>query len=588
MKKVKAYSYLRISTETQKYGDGIRRQLEASEKYARDNDYELVDSIRDLGVSGFRGKNAKEGAFAEFLYAIERGKVSSGSVLIVESLDRLSRDGATKAFSQFAGILAKGITIVTLLDGQKYTEESVNSNAGQLFTSLGIMIRANDESETKSKRLKAAWYKKRENIAVKKMTRRMPAWLDLNEDRTTFLVKKDATDTVKKIYNLCINGMGIYSIARNLNGNLDRYPPISSANRWNNSYISKILHNRAVMGHFQANRMVNGKRLPIGEPIENYYPEIISEDLFFLAQSSLKERRTGSAGRKGNGNPNLFTNLAKCGGCGGAMIFRNKGKPPKGGEYLRCHNAILNSGCNKPNWRYSEFESAFYKFVQEVSFSEILDSDKFGQLSRLEDKRAVKNEQLNEKKEAFNAIISRITNSSLSVEVVSALDDLGHKVNLEIKEIENQLNLIEIDIAEQATYDARADQADFILEYEKLIQSMTRNEIAETRFQLQNILKKSIASISIYNGAELGPWELRGNLSDKLQSFLTDKGMTSDIDLENFFSSDYGRRVYDHSERYFVVRFKNGVERVVRPFFDHSMITVTEKLANLRSKPRIK
>lgn len=58
MKKIKAYSYLRISTETQKFGDGIRRQLESSEKYAKDNDYELVDSIRDFGVSGFRGKNS--------------------------------------------------------------------------------------------------------------------------------------------------------------------------------------------------------------------------------------------------------------------------------------------------------------------------------------------------------------------------------------------------------------------------------------------------------------------------------------------------------------------------------------------------
>lgn len=584
MKQIKAYSYLRISTEIQKTGDGIRRQLESSEKYAKDKGYILVETISDVGVSGFHGKNAKDGAFAEFLKAIESGVVARGSVLIVESLDRISRDGATKAFALFAGILAKGITIVTLLDKQEYTEESVNTNPGQLFTSLGVMIRANEESVTKSKRLKAAWHKKREGIASKKMTKRMPAWLDLNEDRTDFLIKKDATETVRKIFDLCINGMGVYSIARNLNGNLNKFPTIARANQWNNSYISKILHNRAVIGHFQPNKIVNGKRMPTGEPIHDYYPEIVSEDRFFLAQNSLKGRRTGSAGRKGKGNPNLFTNIAKCGGCGGSMIFRNKGKPPKGGTYLRCHNVILNNGCNKPQWRYSEFENVFYKFVQEVSFSEIFDNDKFGELSRLTDKQAIKTEQLIEKKEAYEAIADRIVLSSLSDAMVATLDDRGNKISMEIAGIEEDLGRIEIDITEQAANDAKGDQADFLSEYVKLTQSMSREEIAETRFQLQNILKKSITSISLYNGAELAPWEISGNLSDKLRSYLSEKGVTTDSELEAFFSSDYGKRVYDHSERYFVVRFKNGEERIVRPFFDHSMITVTEQMANLRSK----
>ena len=584
MEKVQAYSYLRISTDIQKSGDGIRRQLEASEKYANDRGYELVESISDIGVSSFHSQNSKEGAFADFLAAIERKVVASGSVLIVESLDRLSRDGAAKAFVQFANILSNGITIVTLLDKKEYTEKNINSDMGMLFTSLGIMIRANEESATKSKRIKAAWHIKRENIAVKKLTRRMPAWLDLDEDRTFFTVKKDSAETVQKIFELCINGMGVYSIARHLNGNLKKYPTISTSTRWNNSYISKILHNQAVIGHFQPNQLVDGKRLPIGDPINDYYPEIVSKDIFFLAQSSLKERRTGSGGRKGKGNPNLFTNLAKCGGCGGAMIFRNKGKPPKGGKYLRCHNSILNNSCNKPQWRYDEFEAVFYKFVQEVSFSEIFDNDKFGELPRLEDKRAVKNEQLIEKKEAYESIVSRIANSSLSVDMVAALDARGTKINLEIGEIEKSLNLVEIDIAEQFTNDVKVDQADFLLDYESLTKSMSISEIAKTRFQLQNILKKSIVSISIFNGAKLVPWEAEENVSDKLRSQLSDKGIITETELGEFFSSDYGKRVYEHSERFFVVLFKNGVERTVRPFFDHTIITVSEKFANLRSR----
>lgn len=193
--KLKAYSYLRISTDAQCMGDGVRRQIEAGEKYAEENGYELVETISDLGVSGYQGKNATEGAFRRFLDAIEDGSVSAGSVLIVESLDRLSRAGVTQAFSQFTAILNKGISIVTLVDNQVYTDESVGQNPGQLFMSLGIMLRANDESATKSKRLKALWSKKRETLTEQKMTKVVPAWLELSEDRREFLVKKAAAET---------------------------------------------------------------------------------------------------------------------------------------------------------------------------------------------------------------------------------------------------------------------------------------------------------------------------------------------------------------------------------------------------------
>ena len=113
---------------------------------------------------------------------------------------------------------------------------------------------------------------------------------------------------------------------------------------------------------------------------------------------------------------------------------------------------------------------------------------------------------------------------------------------------------------------------------------MTIGEIARTRFQLQNILKKSIVSISVFNGAELMPWEAEEYVSEKLRSRLSEKGVSTEKELEEFFSSDYGRRVYDHSERFFIVRFRNGVERTVRPYFDHSMVTVSEKLTKLRSR----
>ena len=46
-----AYSYIRFSTPEQMKGDSLRRQLEASRKYAAEHDLVLDDTLRDLGKS---------------------------------------------------------------------------------------------------------------------------------------------------------------------------------------------------------------------------------------------------------------------------------------------------------------------------------------------------------------------------------------------------------------------------------------------------------------------------------------------------------------------------------------------------------
>jgi DNA invertase Pin-like site-specific DNA recombinase len=68
-----AYSYLRFSTPEQAAGDSRRRQIAMAEKYAADHHLklDLHLSFRDLGVSAYRGRTAKEGALRAFLDAIE-------------------------------------------------------------------------------------------------------------------------------------------------------------------------------------------------------------------------------------------------------------------------------------------------------------------------------------------------------------------------------------------------------------------------------------------------------------------------------------------------------------------------------------
>ncbi len=140
----KAYSYIRFSTPEQASGDSYRRQAELSNRYAEEHGLNLDTalSLCDLGVSGYTGENRCKGALALFLKAVETGKVPAGSFLLVESLDRLSRDTMSEQMSLFIGLINAGLTVVTLADGQSYSKSTINNDLSKLMLSLVIMMRA--------------------------------------------------------------------------------------------------------------------------------------------------------------------------------------------------------------------------------------------------------------------------------------------------------------------------------------------------------------------------------------------------------------------------------------------------------------
>ncbi|KRR23594.1 recombinase family protein [Bradyrhizobium retamae] len=371
--KPQAYSYLRISTDLQLKGHGRHRQLEASRAYAEANGLELAEGseLEDIGVSAFKGANVREGALGRFLEAIRAGLIKPGSYLIVESLDRLSRQQLLAAQSLFLSIIQAGINLVTLTDGRLY--RAGTNDLGDLIVSLVIMSRAHEESQTKSLRLSAAWENKRASAAaLKPMTRWCPAWLELAPDRSGYVPIPDRVEVVRRIFNDSADGIGIYKIAVRLNE--ANTPTFNESDGWHQSYIAKILSNRAVIGEFQPGTRRNGKRVDEGGPIIDYFPAIIEEQLFYRARHAKSQRRLNGAGRKGAGFSNLFSGLATCAYCGAAMTYDNKGRGPKGGRYLVCSKAKRRLGCRGKRWRYTDFEASFLAFVSEVDIASIVDA----------------------------------------------------------------------------------------------------------------------------------------------------------------------------------------------------------------------
>lgn len=366
------YSYLRFSRPEQLRGDSLRRQLNKTEAWAKRNGYPLDKSLdlRDLGVSAYRGKNTEEGAaLGHFLECIETGRVKAGDYLILENLDRLSRQKPFASLQLIQQILGAGVSLVTLDPERVYSTESVG-DLGALIEMIVILSRAHDESDTKSKRLRAAWHGKRERVKTEKLTAVCPKWLQVerNEAGKIYAYKPipERVEIVRRIFRMASDGMGTEVIGKTLNG--EGVATFGRSKFWQRSYLIKTLTNRAVLGEFQPHRMEDGKRVAIGEPIPDYFPRIIEDREFYAVQAGFKERKT-QAGPHGKRLANLFTGLVKDARDGSNLRMVDKGQGPT----LVSGAAIEGAkGAVYVSFPYAAFEQAVLVWAWDLNLGDIL------------------------------------------------------------------------------------------------------------------------------------------------------------------------------------------------------------------------
>lgn len=335
----KVYSYTRFSTPEQAAGDSYRRQTEAARKWAEARGLVLDDrlSFADEGVSAFRGTNTDtDRGLGAFLFACKQGLVEPDSYLLVESLDRISRMSPRKAQRLVDDIVDSGVTIVTLNDGQEYNTERLESDPTAMLISLMVAWRAHEESKTKGRRVAAAWAEKRERVRRGEdamLTRRAPGWLQWTADGWQPI--EGHADTVQRVYQMTIEGIGEHAIAKVFNE--EGVPVMGRGKAWHRSTVSKLLRNPAVIGQLIPGHIEfdpsGKKRRVTEEPIAGAYPAVVSEE-DWLAVRALKDGTTTSPRGRGAVQPirNLFAGLARCPDCGASMtrVFKgSKGGKPK-------------------------------------------------------------------------------------------------------------------------------------------------------------------------------------------------------------------------------------------------------------------
>ena len=337
----KIYSYRRVSSTKQLQGDGMEMQREVEKLKELSEQYGLPvhgETLDDFGLSAFKGDNTTRGSLGWFIDAVKAGYIMAGSILVVYSLDRFSRQKIANALNDFTELLRKNIRVYSVLESHMF-ESSLNNNESTMdITMAGLIFnRSHGESETKSKRA--------QHLLERAITRHQEG--NRSPDGYAYSIKVAGNDVwwvdnsqgdvrqhpvywdiAKDVCERLIMGESPYMIEKRLNDSSIK-SPIKRIDKvikgaWSIHMIRRIHENKALIGE----KVINGIVLP------NYYPPLLTEEEFYRLMETRNDRKRPKSKRKSI--VSLFAGLPNvvCAHCGAGVHLNTE---PKNKSYnYRC------------------------------------------------------------------------------------------------------------------------------------------------------------------------------------------------------------------------------------------------------------
>jgi DNA invertase Pin-like site-specific DNA recombinase len=385
------FSYARFSSGQQGMGDSELRQVEATEAWVKRKgpNYQLAPLGIDRGLSGFHGTHRRKGNLGEFLRRVKDGLIPVGSILVVEKITRLSREGARKALKEIVfELLEHGITLQVLSPELTFTAETLEN--GMMHVLIALLDTAYRESKDKSDYSKRNWQRMR--LRAREgglLTPRLPAWVEIRQGKRRAIPER--AEVVRKIFQLAASGHGHNRIIKTLTregipafGERVVQPGRSRSQFsgvWTRPYIASLLNDRRARGEMQP-RLNNGD--PDGPLLPNYFPEVVTEEEFILARVGAEKRRKKVAYKKGRlagktvNAPesrdsryiNVFRGLLRNADDEEGFVLHNKGTAEKPQLYLLSSRGKGGRGpcCTFP---YRAFEECILKHIREIKPEEL-------------------------------------------------------------------------------------------------------------------------------------------------------------------------------------------------------------------------
>lgn len=358
----RAIGYVRVSTETQRYGYSPETQEEAVKKYCEEQGYQLTKTHHEVytGVAWERPK---------LDLVLGDARAGKTDVIVAYCVDRLSRD-PVHLMALIYEAEQMGVRVEFIQDPSGNTPED----------QLMLFVKA--------------WAARKEHSAiVERISRAMKARVEkgmlyphpkprygyrfADEKKSRLEIYEPEAEIVRRMFGLYVEGWTLRKIAQTFTS--EGIPSPKGKRQWSRESVRDMLRDPAYTGkayarHYHEVRDAKNKRkviydlstaveLPAGT-----VPAIIDEPKFHVVQERLTMNKTASSRRCKHPEQYLLrAGHIRCGHCGGSMGASHRG--PKNGIDLLvyiCRGSLSErKGCPNPSISAKKIDNIVWGIIVE-------------------------------------------------------------------------------------------------------------------------------------------------------------------------------------------------------------------------------
>ena len=332
-KKYNVGIYIRLSREDDDKNlesESITNQRSLLLQYIEENNLKLVDIYVD---DGYSGTNFDRPDFNRLIKDIEIGKIN---MVITKDMSRLGRDYIETGRYIEKYFPEHGVRYIAVTDNIDTFIDCSNNDIAPFKAIMNDMyakdISKKIKSSLRAKQKEGKWVGGRTPFGYKQDP----------DNKNKLVIFEEQAIVVRRIFDMCLNGLTCYKIALNLTNEKVKTPAEYYSFEWKNNYhlnygvwhaktIKDILTNRMYIGDLVQNKRnkVNYKVKKIikNDPenyivVENTHEPIIEKEIFYEVQKRIPK----NIGRSEKKETHLLDGLLYCGDCGHRISVTSRRK----------------------------------------------------------------------------------------------------------------------------------------------------------------------------------------------------------------------------------------------------------------------
>ena len=422
-KRIKVYTYTRVSTAMQIDGYSLDAQKARMKAFADFNGYEIVREYEDAGKSGRSIEGRLQ--FQQMMQDI-RDDRDGASYVLVYKLSRFGRNAAD-VLNSLQMMQDFGVNLICVEDGIDSSKD-----AGKLIISVLSAVAEIEKDNIRVQTMEGRMQKAREG---RWNGGQAPYGYRLTDGE--LLINEEEAKAVRIIYDKYVHtDLGANGIAKYLaRHGIEKIPRQNGTNTlFDAHYIRKLIKNPVYCGKIAFGRVKSEKvrgtrneyhRIEAEDYllVDGLHEAIVSEDLWQAAQAKAKKqaKRYEHAFGKENQRVHLLSGILRCPVCG-APMYGNKcikhkpdGTKYKDFFYYGCKHRLMTKG-NKCDYRRMVNEEMLDNAVVEV-ITQLVSRPKFA---------VMMSERIN----------TKIDTTEIDQEISTAEKELRHSFTLKAKLIE--------------------------------------------------------------------------------------------------------------------------------------------------------